>query len=186
MSRIGKLPIDLPPGVKINIKPRAVEVEGPKGKLTAPVPKGISIKQEGSQLVATRQDDSKMKRSLHGLTRSLIANAVEGVSRGFEKQLDVVGIGYKAEMRGRYLNMSLGFSHPIEFEAPQGIDLKVERLPRNLSNYVGTVIVSGSDKAQVGQIAADLRNLRPPDPYKGKGIRYAHELVRLKVGKKGA
>ena len=186
MSRIGRLPIDVPSGVKVDIKSDWVEVKGPKGKLTAPIAEGIQVEMEGAQVVARRNNDSKQSRSLHGLTRSLIANAVEGVSTGFKKELDVVGIGYKAEVRGPFLNLVLGFSHPIDFEPPEGITLSVDRQQRSISNYIGTITISGYDKALVGQVAADIRNLRSPDAYKGKGIRYAREIVKLKVGKKGA
>ena len=180
------MPINIPSGVKVDIKPGRVEIEGPKGKLTAAVANGIKVQMEGAQVVARRSDDSKQSRSLHGLTRSLIANAVEGVSTGFQKQLDVVGIGFKAEVRGRFLSLTLGFSHPIDFEPPQGISLSVDRQQRGISNYIGTITIRGHDKAQVGQVAADIRSLRTPDAYKGKGIRYANEVVKLKVGKKGA
>jgi len=186
MSRVGKNPIEIPSGVKINVEKSRVVVQGPKGSLETPLPKGIGVELEEKILKATRSNDGKAQRSLHGLTRALLANAVTGVTEGFRKELDVIGIGYKAEMRGKYLNLSVGFSHPIEMAAPQGIEFKVERLPRAVSNYAATVVVQGIDKGQVGQGAADIRRLRPPDPYKGKGIRYAGEPVRTKVGKKGA
>lgn len=186
MSRVGRKPIHLPSGVKVTIQKDRVHVEGPRGKLSTPVPEGIAFEMEDSTLSAKRVGDGKLQRALHGLTRSLVNNAVMGVSKGFQRELDVVGIGYKAEMRGKYLSLSLGFSHPVEFPVPPGIEIKVERAKRTIANYVATVVVSGNDKAQVGQVTADIRALRPPDAYKGKGIRYAEETVRLKVGKKGA
>ncbi len=186
MSRVGKRPIKLPSGVKVKIDGGRVLVEGPRGKLTTTMPRGIVAELADSALHAKRTAETKEQRALHGLSRTLLSNAVKGVSKGFTRELDVVGIGYKAEMRGRYLNLSLGFSHPVEFPVPEGIEIKVERAQRTISNYAATVIVSGNDKSQVGQVAADLRRLRPPDPYKGKGVRYAEETVRLKVGKKGA
>ncbi len=186
MSRIGKNPIPVPSGVKIQIEKGRVLVEGPKGKMHSPVPAGISVSLEGSDVKVLRSSDLKPDRALHGLTRALLANAVAGVTAGFQRELDVVGIGYKVEMRGKFLHLAVGFSHPIEFPVPDGIEIKVERLQRTIGNYIGTVIIRGIDKAKVGQVAADLRRLRPPDAYKGKGIRYSDELVRLKVGKKGA
>ncbi|HLV02654.1 MAG TPA: 50S ribosomal protein L6 [Acidobacteriota bacterium] len=186
MSRIGRSPIRIPDGVKVNISDGSVRVEGPKGKLETPVPNGIQVKLEDGTLVASRSDDAPQSRALHGLTRALLANSVRGVSEGFEKQLDVVGIGYRAEVRGKSLNLSLGHSHPIEFPIPEGIEVKVEREQKAIPNYVATIKIAGPDRQQVGQVAADVRRLRSPDPYKGKGVRYAGEVVRLKVGKKGA
>ncbi len=186
MSRVGRMPIEIPSSVKISIHDDRVDIEGPKGKLQAPVPPGITVKLDNSTMTASRASDEKEYRALHGLTRSLLANAVEGVTEGFSRELDVVGIGYKAEMRGKFLSLALGFSHPIEFPVPKGIEIKVEKANKKVNNYAATVVVSGFDKAQVGQVAADIRRLRPPDAYKGKGIRYADELVRTKVGKKGA
>lgn len=187
MSRIGKNPIPVPSGVKVSIEDKRVLVEGPKGGMETPIPEGISVSLEDSTLQLSRSNDQKTQRALHGLARALLANAVTGVTEGFKKELDVVGIGYKAEMRGKFLHLAIGFSHPIEVPVPEGIEINVERAQqRGISNYIGTVTVSGIDKAQVGQVAADLRRLRPPDAYKGKGIRYADEIVRLKVGKKGA
>ena len=186
MSRVGKRPIPIPGGVKIAVKEAEVWVEGPKGKLRTPVPKGISLEHKQDVVLVERNSDSKPIRALHGLTRTLVANSVVGVTEGFQKQLDVVGIGYRAETQGKRINLNLGFSHPIEFDIPEGIAIKVERLSRQLSNYAATITVTGSDKCQVGQVAANLRALRPPDPYKGKGVRYSGEVVHLKVGKKGA
>jgi large subunit ribosomal protein L6 len=186
MSRIGKQVIDVPSGVKVNIEKDKVLVEGPKGKLETPLPEGVQIEQSEATLVVKRANDSKRLRSLHGLTRALLANSVEGVTRGFEKKLDVVGIGYRAERRGKYLNLSLGHSHPVEMPVPEGVEIKVEREQRGISNYVATITIAGSDRYRVGQVAADIRSLRPPDAYKGKGLRYSDEIVRTKVGKKGA
>lgn len=186
MSRIGKQPVPLPVGVKVQIAPDHVLVEGPKGKLQAPVPQGIQVEMSDNLLTARRSGDSKSLRALHGLTRALLANCVRGVTEGFRKELDVVGIGFRAEVKGKYLNLSLGHSHPVEFPVPARIDIKVERLAKPINNYVATIVVSGADKGQVGQVAADIRRIRPPDAYKGKGIRYGDEMVRTKVGKKGA
>jgi large subunit ribosomal protein L6 len=186
MSRVGKKPVVIPQGVKIAVAPGVIRVEGPKGKLEVPVPSSIRIEMKDGTVLAHRDSDEKTVRALHGLTRSLLNNAVNGVTQGFRKELDVVGIGYKAEMRGRYLNLSLGFSHPIEFPVPEEITIKVERLPRTIQNYVTSIVVTGSDRYRVGQVAADIRSLRPPDPYRGKGVRYSTETIRLKVGKKGA
>ncbi len=186
MSRVGKQPIKIPSGVKVKIAAGAVEVEGPRGKINTPAPAGISLELADGQLIAKRQDDSKQMRALHGLTRKLVANAVHGVSQGFQKELDVVGIGYKAEIKGKSLVLNLGYSHPIDFPIPEGITIKVERLPRVIRDYQTSIIISGADKQKVGQVAANIRFLRQPDPYKGKGIRYAGEALKLKVGKKGA
>jgi len=187
MSRIGKQVIPVPAGVKLTTENDRVRVEGPKGKLEVPVPKGIRADLQDSGLTVQRENDQKELRALHGLTRALLNNAVQGVSSGFVRELDVVGIGYRAEIRGgRFLNMSLGHSHPIEFPIPDGIEISVSREQRQISNYVATIKISGSDKYRVGQIAANIRSLRPPDAYKGKGIRYSDETVRTKVGKKGA
>jgi large subunit ribosomal protein L6 len=186
MSRVGKKPIPIPKDVKIRITPETVYVEGPNGKLSVTVPRSISIDMQDGTLVAQRKNDEKMVRSLHGLTRSLVANAVEGVTTGFKRELDIVGIGYRAEVRGKFVNLILGFSHPIDFPIPADISVKTEKLQRGIQNYVTTLVISGMDKYQVGQMAADIRSLRPPDPYRGKGIRYANEAIKLKVGKKGA
>jgi len=186
MSRIGKKIIDIPSGVKINIERDRVVTEGPKGKLETAIPKGIQVELSDSKLEAKRDNDSKQLRSLHGLTRALLANSVTGVCQGFEKKLDVVGIGYRAERRGKYLNLSLGHSHPVEFPVPDGIEVKVAREQKPINNYVATITIAGADRYQVGQVAANIRSLRPPDAYKGKGVRYSDEVVRTKVGKKGA
>lgn len=186
MSRIGKQIIDVPSGVKINIERDRVVVEGPKGKLETALSKGIQVELSDSTLEVKRENDSKQLRSKHGLTRALLANSVNGVSKGFEKKLDVVGIGYRAERRGKYLNLSLGHSHPVEFPIPEGVEVKVEREPKTINGYVVTITIAAADRYRVGQVAADIRSLRPPDAYKGKGVRYSDEVVRTKVGKKGA
>ena len=185
MSRVGQKPIKLPSGVKVAVEEARVLLEGPKGKLETALPSGIRAEVVGDTLVAHRDSDQMPLKALHGLTRSLLSNAVLGVTQGFLKELDIVGIGFKAEMRGKSLNLSLGYSHPVEFPIPEGIHVKVERAARSIQNYVVTLGVSGIDKQQVGQIAAEIRSLRAPDAYKGKGIRYANEYIKLKVGKKG-
>jgi large subunit ribosomal protein L6 len=176
MSRIGRQPIPLPAGVKVQIQPKSVEVQGPKGKLTVPLPGGITFEQKGTELHALRQSDEQ--RALHGLARALVANAVQGVTKGFQKDLDIVGVGYRAELKGTFVNFSLGYSHPIEFQIPAGIQITVEKQTH--------LAVSGADRARVGQVAADLRALRPPDPYKQKGIRITGERLKKKAGKAGA
>ncbi len=177
MSRIGKQPVPVSSGVKVSIAERAVEVQGPKGKLQYSLPDGITAKLDGEQVVVQRRDDSKRQRSLHGLTRALLANAVRGVSQGFSKDLEIHGVGYRAEISGKKATFHLGYSHPVEFPIPDGVELRVERNTR--------LNVSGHDRQQVGQVAADIRALRPPDVYKQKGIRYAGEALRKKAGKAG-
>jgi len=176
MSRIGKKPIPIPQGVKVNIQDRTVLVEGPKGKLVTPLPEGIVCELKDSTAVLQRQSDSQA--ALHGLARSLLANAVTGVTSGFEKELDIVGIGYRAETRGRMVVFNLGYSHPIEFPLPEEINVTVSKQMR--------LVVSGIDKQKVGQVAANMRRLRSPDPYKQKGVRYVGERLKKKVGKTGA
>lgn len=178
MSRIGKLPIEVETSVKVSIDSATVSVQGPKGTLSQKLPLGITAQMDGQQLVVSRQDDSKSQRALHGLSRSLLANAVHGVSRGFSKELEIHGVGYRAEVAGKALKFSLGYSHPIDFAIPEGIEVKVDKNTR--------ISVSGYDRQQVGQVAADIRALRPPDVYKLKGIRYAGEQLRKKAGKTGA
>jgi len=177
MSRIGRLPIAVPGGVDVVIDGRIVTVKGPKGTLTHSVASPIEVVQEGETLTVTRPDDERYSRSLHGLTRTLISNMVVGVTQGYEKKLEIVGTGYRVAAKGANLEFALGYSHPITVEPPQGVTFVVEA-PTRFS-------VSGIDKQQVGEIAANLRKLRKPDPYKGKGVRYAGEAVRRKVGKAG-
>ena len=186
MSRIGKKPIKVPSGVKVVIHESLLEVEGGKGKLSASIPPGIRFELNGDTLTAVRESDEKPYPGYHGLARAMAANCVQGVTEGFSKDLDLVGIGYKVDAKPKAVLMSLGYSHPIEFPIPPGISVKVEKKTRNIQNYVATITISGSDKQLVGQVAADIRSLRKPDAYKGKGLRYASEVVRLKVGKKGA
>ena len=176
MSRVGKKPIPLPKGVKINAAADQLHVEGPKGKQSVPVPAGITIRQQDGQLEIQRDGDDKA--ALHGLTRALAANAVTGVSTGFTRELDIVGIGYRCDVKGRVATFTLGYSHPIEFYLPDGIDLKVDKQTH--------LVLSGADRQLLGQIAANMRALRPPDPYKNKGVRYTGEVLRKKVGKTGA
>jgi large subunit ribosomal protein L6 len=176
MSRIGRKPIPVPAGVKINPTDGQVEVQGPKGKLLVLVPRVIKLEQKNGVLTAVRT--SEEHRALHGLARALLANAVQGVTQGFKKELDIVGVGYRAEVKGKAVAFALGKSHPVEFPIPEGIQITVDKQTH--------IVVSGADKAQVGQVAADLRSLRPPDPYKQKGIRIAGERLKKKAGKAGA
>ena len=175
MSRIGKLPIEVPSGVEVTVEGTLATVKGPKGTLAQTIPTSISVRQEGNQLVVERPDDEREHRSLHGLVRSLVANMVEGVTNGYEKQLEIQGVGYRVQAQGSDLVFSLGYSHQIPVKAPEGITFEVTS-PTRFS-------VRGIDKQQVGQVAADIRRLRKPDPYKGKGVRYAGEVVRRKAGK---
>jgi large subunit ribosomal protein L6 len=176
MSRIGRKPIPLPSGVKIALQNDRVEVQGPKGKLTVPLPHGITFEQKDGVLNALRATEDH--RALHGLARALVANAVTGVTTGFKKDLDIVGVGYRAELKGKMVAFALGKSHPIEFHIPDGIQIAVEKQTH--------LVVSGADKGQVGQVAADIRSLRPPDPYKQKGVRITGERLKKKAGKAGA
>jgi len=186
MSRVGKKPITVPSGVKVTIGDDRLEVESKKGKLSTAVPPGIRFELKGNTLTAIRDSDSKPYPAYHGLARALAANCIHGVTEGFSKALDLVGIGFKADAKPKAVTLSLGYSHPIEFPLPPGISVKVEKQNKSIQNYVATLTVSGSDKHLVGQVAADIRSLRRPDAYKGKGLRYASEVVHLKVGKKGA
>jgi large subunit ribosomal protein L6 len=183
MSRIGKKPIAVPQGVTINVNDATVEVNGPKGSLTTRVPEGISLRVEGDQLLVERVSDDKA--ALHGLIRALVQNAVTGVTAGFVRQLDIVGVGYKAELQKSRVLFNLGYSHPIEFPVPKGIEVKIERVNKPIQQYQTTLTITGIDRQQVGQVAADMRSLRRPDPYKGKGVRYAGEVLKLKPGKTG-
>lgn len=177
MSRIGKRPITLPAKVTITINGQEVVVKGPKGELSRVLPAGVTIKTEGDTINVDRVNDSRMARERHGLCRTLVANMVEGVSTGFTRRLEIQGVGYRAAVQGKNLNMNMGYSHPVVIEPPVGVQFQVE-------NNVN-VIVSGIDKEIVGNTAAKIRSVRPPEPYKGKGIRYAGEFVRRKVGKTG-
>jgi large subunit ribosomal protein L6 len=180
MSRIGKKPIPLPKGVKIQVGER-LEVTGPKGTLTVPIPPGITLEQANGILEVKRDSDSHA--ALHGLTRALAANAVQGVSTGFTRELDIHGVGYRADVKSRIATFTLGYSHPIEVLLPDGVDLKIE--PPKSSGQPFHLTLSGHDRQLLGQVAANIRALRSPDPYKNKGIRYTGELLRKKVGKTG-
>lgn len=182
MSRIGRKPVVLEKSVQVDLtpsaSPRRAAVKGPKGSLEVAIPRGITCEQKDGRLLVSRADDSKPRRALHGLVRSLLANAVEGVSKGFKRELDIEGIGYRAQVQGRNVTFSLGYSHPVEFPIPDGIEIAVEKQTH--------LTVTGPDKQRVGQVAADIRALRKPDVYKAKGIRYSDEVIRKKVGKTGA
>ena len=177
MSRIGKRPIALPNTVQATIEGQTVRVKGPKGELERRIHPAMEIAMENGEIVVRRPSDETEHRALHGLTRTLVANMVEGVEKGFRKQLDIVGVGYRAEARPYGLQLALGYSHPVEYRAPNGIRLTAPQPT--------TVLVEGADKELVGQVAAELRSLRPPEPYKGKGIKYAGEQIRRKAGKAG-
>ena len=176
MSRIGKQPIELPAGVSVSLSPGRVMVNGPLGELTQQVPQRITIEQSDGEIVVSRPTERGEDRALHGLTRSLVANMVEGVTKGFEKALEIQGVGYRASMRGTDLELNVGYSHAVVMKAPDGISFDVPAPTQ--------VIVKGIDKQRVGQVAAEIRAVRPPEPYKGKGIRYAGEYVRRKIGKR--
>ena len=178
MSRIGQSPITVPSGVDVTIGDRLVTVKGPNGTLSREIPGAISVRQDEGTLTVERPDDERESRSLHGLTRSLVNNMVVGVTSGFSKELEIVGVGYRAEAQGPgTVRLALGFSHPIVVDAPEGVTFEVPQPTR--------IVVKGIDKEKVGQVAADIRSLRKPEPYKGKGVRYAGEVVRRKVGKTG-
>ncbi len=178
MSRIGKKPIALPKGVTVNIAPDAVEVQGPKGKLRQPIPPGIVFAQENGEVVAKLEREEGALRKFHGLARSLVANAVRGVTEGFKKELDIVGVGYRAELKGKQVHFALGYSHPVVFDVPAGIDVTIDKQTH--------ITVTGIDRQAVGQVAANIRRLRKPDPYKQKGVRYTGEVLKKKAGKTGA
>lgn len=177
MSRIGRLPVSIPGGVEIKLDNSVITVKGPKGEMTHTIPAPIEVKIEDNTVVVSRPNDDRVARSLHGLTRTLISNMVIGVTEGFSKKLEIVGTGYRVMAKGKDLEFALGFSHPVVVTAPEGIEFKVEG-PTKLT-------VSGIDKQQVGEVAANIRKIRKPEPYKGKGVRYAGEQVRRKVGKAG-
>lgn len=177
MSRIGRMPISLPPGVNVRVEGNTVLVEKGKVALTNPLPRGITCAVEKGVVTFRRADDTRQQRALHGLTRALVANAVKGVHEGFHKVLEIVGIGYKAQLQGRVLQLALGYSHAIDFPIPDGIEIKVEKQTR--------LTIGGADRQKVGQVAAEIRALRPPEPYKGKGIKYSDEVIKKKAGKAG-
>jgi large subunit ribosomal protein L6 len=175
VSRIGKLPVTIPAGVKVAIDANAVRLEGPKGKLQASVPPGVDVKVEGNLLHVERRTEDREIRALHGLMRKLIANMTEGVSRGFTRVLDINGVGYRAEVKGQEIHMTLGYSHPVVFSLPAGVTAAVERQV--------IITLSGADRQVLGETAAKIRSLRPPEPYKGKGIKYREEVIKRKAGK---
>ena len=177
MSRIGKKPVAVPKGVTVNIGGGMIAVKGPKGELKRKVPTGVTVKVEGDKVVATRGDDGRVNRAKHGLIRALVANMVKGVTTGFTRELEINGVGYKAEAKGKAVTFTLGYSHTIDFPLPTGIEAKIDK---------NKVILSGVDRELLGQTAAKVRSLRPPEPYKGKGIKYVEETIKRKVGKAGA
>lgn len=176
MSRIGKLPIDIPSGVTITVDSDVIAVKGPKGELTVPHLSDVTVKQVENQIIVTRKDDERIAKAQHGLQRALLNNAVEGITKGFEKKLEVNGVGFRVGMNGSDLEMSLGFSHPVKYKAPEGVQITTNKME---------ITVSGIDKQQVGQAAAEIRSLKKPEPYKGKGIKYAGEQILRKAGKAG-
>jgi large subunit ribosomal protein L6 len=178
MSRVGRKVIVVPKEVKVAISENALAIEGPKGKLTSPVPPGISFSLNGTELTCQRSNDERQQRAFHGLARALAHNAIRGVTEGFSKELDIVGVGYKAQVDGSKVLLSLGFSHPVIYAVPDGIKVAVDKQTR--------LVISGIDRQRVGQVAAELRALRKPDPYKQKGIRYVGEILKKKAGKAGA
>ena len=178
MSRIGKRPVPVPPGVKVSISGQRVEVQGPKGTLSHTIPSALVAEMADGNLWIRRTVETRTARALHGLTRSLVANMVQGVKEGFEKKLEVVGIGYRAQLSGRALTLNLGYSHPVVYQIPEGIQIEVDRQTQ--------LTVRGADKAVVGQVAAEIRGFRKRDPYNGKGIKYVNEVIRRKAGKAGA
>ena len=178
MSRIGKKPIPVPKGVTVNVGAGVVEVKGPKGSLKQALPPHVKFELKGEELVASLAGENKEWGKFHGLARSLVANAVEGVTNGFKRELDIVGVGYRAELKGQQVIFALGYSHPVIFDIPKGIDLAVDKLTH--------ITVTGVDRQLVGQVAANIRRMRKPDPYKQKGVRYMGEVLKKKVGKTGA
>jgi large subunit ribosomal protein L6 len=178
MSRVGRKVIPVPKDVRVQVSEHSIQVQGPKGRLETPVPPGISFSLQGTELTCKRSGDDRQQRALHGLARALANNAVRGVSEGFSKELDIVGVGYKAAVEGSKVVFSLGYSHPVEFHIPEGIKVAVDKQTR--------VVVSGIDRQRVGQVAAEIRGLRKPDPYKQKGIRYVGEVLKKKAGKAAA
>ena len=185
MSRVGKKPITIPSGVTVTIGDSALEVKGPKGTLSTPIPNGVKFRQEDTSLIAERENDDQA--AFHGLARALANNAVVGVTEGFKKEMDLVGVGYKADVQGKKILFSLGYSHPIEYPLPEGIEAKTERVntKTSISQYQLTITLTGIDRQKLGQVAAELNRLRKPDAYKGKGVRYADKYYKLKPGKTG-
>ncbi len=180
MSRIGKLPVEIVSGVSVSISDASIEVKGPKGTLSFDFPQGISVKEEGGSVVVICSSDDRKIRAFHGLARSIIFNMIEGVTKGHEKQLEIIGVGYRAKASGSKIDLTLGFSHPVSLTAPDGVLVTMHEKEKNI------VIISGVDKQKVGEFAANIRKLKKPEPYKGKGIRYVGEYVRRKAGKSAA
>jgi large subunit ribosomal protein L6 len=178
VSRIGRMPIAIPKGVEVRADGEFVRVKGPKGDLSSRIPAGLTVAVENNEVRIARSSDEPRQRAFHGLLRSLVANSVDGVTKGFAKDLEIVGVGYKAELKGKTVVFSLGYSHPIEFRIPEGISVALDA-------KAGKLTVSGADRQKVGQTAAEIRKLRVPDPYKAKGVKYADEVIRRKVGKAG-
>jgi large subunit ribosomal protein L6 len=178
MSRIGKMPIQVPSGTNIEVKDGVFTAQGPKGKVAQPLFDGFPVQVDGNVVTIARSGETGPERSKHGLLRALLANAVQGVSAGFTKQLDIVGVGYRAEVKGTFVQFALGYSHPVIYNIPEGIKIEIEA-------KANRVTVTGADRQKVGQVAAEIRGLRRPDPYKGKGIKYTNEVLRRKVGKAG-
>ena len=178
MSRIGKMPIPIPKGVEVKQENGSVRVKGPKGELVNRIPGGLTVSIENAEIRIARENDEPQQRAFHGLLRSLLANSVSGVTKGFSKDLEIVGVGYKAEVKGKSILFSLGYSHPVDFPIPEGIQVALDA-------KAGKMSISGADRQKVGQTAAEIRKLRVPDPYKAKGIKYANEVIRRKVGKAG-
>jgi large subunit ribosomal protein L6 len=178
MSRVGRKVIPIPKDVKVQIGAESLQIQGPKGKLTTPVPPGISFKLENGELAASRVNDERQQRAFHGLARALASNAIKGVTEGFSRELDIVGVGYKAQVEGNKVVFSLGYSHPVVYPIPEGIKVAIDKQTH--------IVVTGIDRQKVGQVAAEIRSLRKPDPYKQKGIRYMGEVLKKKAGKAGA
>ena len=178
MSRIGRMPVVIPKGVDVKADERTVRVKGPKGELTSAIPQGLTVSIADGQVLIARGSDEPKARAVHGLLRSLVANSVEGVTKGFTRELEISGVGYKAEVKGKSVMFTLGYSHPVDFPIPEGIAIAVDA-------KAGRMTVTGADKQRVGQTAAEIRKLRVPDPYKAKGIKYANEIIKRKVGKAG-
>lgn len=179
MSRIGRLPVPVPKGVTLTVGSGAIQVKGPKGTLHTPLPDGITCELDGSKATLKRRNEAKRDKALHGMARALLANAVKGVTDGFTRELEIQGIGYKAQLQGKNLEMALGFSHSVVYPIPEGVSISVDQKQTR-------IVIAGTDRQRVGQVAAEIRGFKPPEPYKGKGIRYAGEYVKKKVGKTGA
>jgi large subunit ribosomal protein L6 len=188
MSRVGKKPVPVPSGVNVTIKDSSIAIKGPKGELRRTIPTGVSAKLEAGQVLIARQGDGREERARHGLLRALVANMVKGVTEGYTRQLEINGVGYRAEVVGNKVNLVVGLSHPVEFSLPTGVQAKAEKGKSTVNPGQDAVLltISGTDKEVVGQLASKMRNVRPPEPYKGKGIKYIEEKLRRKVGKTGA